>query len=83
MGTLIVSVLKNGKIVVDLEIQRKKHFILKAKIVQEGNFKGENNCGIVCKFNKLVVIGKSITPRCFKSIKSETLPVHYYYNRKA
>lgn len=32
---------------------------------------------------KAVVIGKSKTPRCFKNIKTETLPVHYYYNRKA
>jgi len=32
---------------------------------------------------KPLVIGKSKQPRCFKNIKPEQLPVHYYYNKKA
>jgi hypothetical protein len=32
---------------------------------------------------KPLVIGKSRAPRCFKNIKTESLPVHYYHNKKA
>ncbi|KAG0441672.1 Tigger transposable element-derived protein 6 [Dictyocoela muelleri] len=32
---------------------------------------------------KPVVIGKSRRPRCFKNVKNEKLPTHYFYNSKS
>ena len=32
---------------------------------------------------KLLVIGKSTKPRCFKGIRMESLPVQYYANKNA
>lgn len=32
---------------------------------------------------KLLVIGKSAKPRCFKGLKIDNMPVDYYHNRKA
>ena len=55
-----------------------------------GSKKAMDSVTVLCCSNmpgtdkqKLLVIGKSTKPRCFKGIKMESLPVQYYANKNA
>lgn len=60
------------------------------KDIPSGSKKSIDRITVLCCVNmtgsdkiKLLVVGKSLNPRCFKNLSMEKLPVHYHANKNA